>query len=298
MKRFSALLLLALSVVVVVDARAACSPVGMSRAGLETLKASKWAIADDGARNQFALALTACLGDPDPSLRDGIAFEALQFYMRSRLLSDQTMLALGLDLQTKLTLDDPLGFQTPFAALVLSEVARADRVNAFLTGAQRRRLLDSAVAYLVGIRDYRGFDAKEGYRHAVAHCADLLMQLALNTALGKAELVRIRDAVASQVAPEGVSYITGESERLARPILVIAGRKVFSETEWSAWFGSVAGPGALGTWDNWFLSVNGIARRHNLTLFVSTLYVNIDVSADEAFAPMRAGVLSALKALP
>ena len=296
--RFSALLILLLSVAVVSGARAACAPVGMSRTGLETLKTSKWAIADDGARNQLALALTSCLGDTDPGVRDGIAFEALQFYLRGRLLTDETMLALAHDLQAKLTSADPLGFQKPFAALVLSEVARADRVKAFLSSAQRGQLLDSAVASMVGIRDYRGFDAKDGYRHAVAHCADLLMQLALNPALGKSELVRIRDAVAAQIAPEGVSYITGESERLARPILVIAGRKLLSEAEWSAWFATVAGPGALGSWDNWFLSANGIARRHNLTLFVSTLYVNIDVSADEAFAPMRAGVISALKALP
>ena len=130
MKRFSALLLLALSVVVVVDARAACSPVGMSRAGLETLKASKWAIADDGARNQFALALTACLGDPDPSLRDGIAFEALQFYMRSRLLSDQTMLALGLNLQAKLTLDDPLGIPDTIVLNLLRAVRESPEFDA------------------------------------------------------------------------------------------------------------------------------------------------------------------------
>ena len=32
----------------------------------------------------------------------------------------------------------------------------------------------------LSVRDYRGFDAKQGWRHGVAHGADLLLQLSRN----------------------------------------------------------------------------------------------------------------------
>ena len=83
-----------------------CPPAGYDRAALDGLKASEWAVADDAARNALARALTACLGDPDPAVRDGIAFEALQAWMRGGALSAETLAALNTDLQAKLTAPD------------------------------------------------------------------------------------------------------------------------------------------------------------------------------------------------
>ncbi|NWG70897.1 MAG: DUF2785 domain-containing protein [Parvularculaceae bacterium] len=62
----------------------------------------------------------------------------------------------------------------------------------------------------------------------------MLLQLALNPAYGEADLVLIRDAVAAKVAPEGHSYVFGESERLARTVLYAARRGLLSEDEWTA----------------------------------------------------------------
>ena len=95
------------------------------------------------------------------------------------------------------------GFRQPFAALVLAEVARTDRIESWLTPAQRVALVDSAARYVTSVRDYRGFDPKEGWRHGVAHGADLLLQLALNPAVDRAGLDRLLGAVAAQVAPRG-----------------------------------------------------------------------------------------------
>src|SRR5690606_39863095 len=57
--------------------------------------------------------LAECLGDPDSAVRDGIAFEGLQHYMRQNLLTRETLTALSANLQAKLTAPDPLGFQRP-----------------------------------------------------------------------------------------------------------------------------------------------------------------------------------------
>lgn len=275
-----------------------CPPAGMDKAKLLALKSANWEIAEPEARDRLVIELTQCLGNPDPVLRDEIAYEALYHYLRGKLVSDAAMVRLAGILQAQMAAPDPEGFRRPFAAVALAEVARADRITAFLTPEQRKSMLVGATTYMRSISDYRGFDPQTGYRHNVAHGADLMLQLALNPALGKAELFEIRDALAMQIAPNGQSYITGESERLARPILFMAQRNLISEAEWTTWFAQVAGPGEPGKWDNWFRSTDGIARKHNLMAFLSTIYVNVDVSENPGFASLRPGVSAAIKSLP
>ena len=81
-----------------------------------------------------------------------------------------------------LTADDASGdgFAQPFAALALAEVARVDRVAPIFTADERAVLVTAATNYVRSVRDYRGFDDVQGWRHGVAHGADFLMQLVLN----------------------------------------------------------------------------------------------------------------------
>ena len=93
----------------------------------------------------------------------------------------------------------------------LSEVARADRVEAFLTEDERAKLLVEAQHWFINISDYRGFDDDEGWRHAVAHGSDLLMQLVLNPKVDEEGLAR--DCVGGRRAgcAGADAYIHGES---------------------------------------------------------------------------------------
>lgn len=297
MKRFVlAALLLAACATAPAQAQSACPPAGYDRAALEALKANQWSIPDDAARNAFARSLVLCLGHADPALRDGVAYEALAHYMRNGQLSAPTLDWLNTSLQAFLVAPDPQGYQRPFAALVLAEVARTDRVAPWMSAAQRAQLVDASVAYLEGIRDYRGFVAGEGYRHAVAHAADLMLQLVLNANIDRPQLERIRAAIASQIAPGEHFYVNGESERLARPILYMAQRNVFTEAEWTAWFTALAGEET--SWSDWYLSNAGLARRHNITAFVSTIFINARLSTNTAFAALLPGAEAAIRALP
>ena len=274
--------------------QARCLPAaGFSRADLDTLKAAEWQIADDSRRDALARALTACLGDADPTLRDGIAFEAYAHWLRARQLSNETMLWLADDLQARLMAPEGPGFERPFAALVLSEVARADRIEAYMTPERRAQLVDAAVAYFTSVRDYRGFDEREGWRHGVAHGSDVLLQLALNPALGRPELTRLRDAIATQLAPEGHSYTYGESERMMRPIIYIAQRGVFTPEEWQEWLVRETAVSA-----DAFSSQAGLSRRHNMMVFLSLLYMQANLSANEADNALLPGAEAALRALP
>ena len=185
--------------------------------------------------------------------------------------------------------------QQPFAALALSEVARADRIDAYLTEDELVKLLVEAQHWFINIQDYRGFSDADGWRHAVAHGSDLLLQLALNPRIDAEGLRVIVSAVGVQVAPKGHAYIHGESERLARPILFAAGRGVMSEKEWSDWLMKVATPEDP---DKVFASEAGLAWRHNVMGFLQALYMNVVVGSDPKDDVLRPGLEAALKAMP
>jgi hypothetical protein len=277
---------------------AACPPAGYDRAQLQALKARDWAIPSARARYAFALALTDCLASPDPEFRDDLAYQGYFALLRHRQLTDATMLALADNLQARLAAPEGEGFERPFAALILSEVARADRVQPFLTPARRAQLLDASLTWFTAIRDYRGFDDRESWRHGVAHGADLLLQLSLNPAFGRPELTRIRDAVATQISPAGHFYIYGEGQRLANPILYMARRGIFTEAEWTAWFAQVASPAPLASWNDAFSHNADLARVHNVSQFMQVLYVVARIDSTTADDVLLPGAEAAIRTLP
>ncbi len=164
---------------------ATCPPSGITRADLLKLKEQKFEIASADERNAMAVRLLACLADPDPAIRDGVVFEGLSRWLRGKALTPATILALGDSLRETLAGEnDAAGFRLPFAALVLSEVSRADRIEPVFSDEVRQALVELAATSLIRVNDYRGFDAREGFRHGVAHGADLVLQLGVNPKVG------------------------------------------------------------------------------------------------------------------
>ena len=194
--------------------------------------------------------------------------------------------------------EDSAGFTQPFAALALAEVARTDRVQPYFSQQERQELVQTSIDYLVSIDDYRGFHEEEGWRHGVAHTADLLMQLALNDNIGLAEHRAMLTAIATQIAPAGVFYQYGESGRLARPILYIAMQGTIGEEEWSSWLADIAAPHPLASWSDAFSSNAGLAKRHNTSAFLRELYLNASLSQNESLKLLLPGTIAAIKALP
>lgn len=270
-----------------------CPPSGWTRNGLEALRAARFEIADATARERFAEAIMACVDAHDPVLRDGIAFEGVTHLLRAGQLGTATKLRIARDLLARLGQSDPEGFGPPFAALLLSEIIRADMVSTYLPADLRDAIVAAGADYVVNVRDYRGFDAREGWRHGVAHGADLLMQIARNPNIAvRPQLERVRDAVAAQAAPAGHFYIYGEPERLAQPILFLARRRIFSEAEWAAWFMRIAETArqdAVGT-------QAGLARRHNARAFLFAILVSARLDPDADDDVLLSGAEAALRA--
>ncbi|MEO8160170.1 MAG: DUF2785 domain-containing protein, partial [Arenimonas sp.] len=277
----------------------ACPPTGWPAPKLQALKEKGYEIEAAPARQRLALQLLGCLSSPAPALRDGIAFEAWSRWLRADALDLQTRQAGLATLQPRIAPGtvDAAGFGQPFAALVRSELARSDRKQPWLEPAQRAALLESAARYLESVHDYRGFIGGEGWRHGVAHGADLLMQLALNPALDKAQLDRILAAVASQLAPPGQSYVFGEPGRLARPVLFAAARGLHSQAEWQDWFSKIAAP-PTGGWQGAFGSTAGLARRHDVHAFLLEIYLQARDSEEAGIKAMLPALRTQLEAVP
>jgi hypothetical protein len=273
-----------------------CPPASTSTAELRALEADGWSVADDARRAALAVALLDCLADPDPELRDRFALGALTRWLRGGVLTIATVRTVGERALAMLTSPqaDPDGFRAPFSALVLAEVARVDRQRPVWTRAERQAVVEAATGSLRAIRDYRGFDAAQGWRHAVAHGADLLMQLALNPALDRPALDALLDAVAVQATPSTHFYVFGEGERLARPVIFVARRGLHDEAYWTAWFGRIALAGRVEA----PLSPAALARLHNAKTLLLPLYAALQEGDDAALkARLLPGLSAALRTL-
>ena len=252
---------------------------------------------DPAARPALASSLLPCLADPDPTMRDGVAYSALSQMMRSQLIAADTIATLRNELLVMLAAGDETGFARPFAALVLAEVARTDRVSPWMSPEERSALIEAAHAYLATLTDYRGFSDTEGWRHGVAHTADLLMQLSLNPELTRQQAEAILAAIALKVGTPDHAYIFGESERLAAPVMYLARREFFTAEEWTAWFAGLW-PADDPLREAAYSSQAALTKLHNLRAFAQTVYVSAKASNQATYDPVAAGAFALLTSLP
>jgi hypothetical protein len=273
-----------------------CPPAGYTTQQLLEIKQAGFEVDSDEQRNALAIALMACLAEPDPAIRDGVVFEGTALWLRNKKLSTETIDVLYADLLSQLASDsDPNGFQQPFAALLLSEVARTDRVDETFNPERRDELVQAAAGYLAAVRDYRGYSETEGWRHGVAHGADLVLQLVLNPNTGAEQQRQLLAAVAAQVSPAGeVFYIYGESARLARAVFYAHRGGLLNEAEWTDWFAAIADPAPLDAWGSSFSSQSGLAKRHNTLAFLLAMHLNASASEGEQAEALAAMVMQAI----
>ncbi len=228
-------------------------------------------------------------------LREQTAYPALRTWIRGGKLDPAVVRTLRITQLAALQKADGAGLAQPFAALVLADVVHADRLKPFLSGPERSEILQAGTAYLAALRDYRGYDAKEGWRHAVPHSADLMNELAQNPAVGKQEQLLILAAVAAQLAGASAyvpvqSYQYAEGSRMGRAVFNLAARSDLSAAEWETWFNGMA----LTPADRATQSHALFARRHNTRSFLMPLYIAL-VESDNA--AQRERILPFVKAI-
>jgi hypothetical protein len=251
-------------------------------------------------RHASALLLANCLGDPDPKVRDQLAFEGLSALMRSGGFERRTLIELKAALLDRLRRPETTAIAASFSALTLSEIARTDRITPWMRDGERQELVDAAGTFLSGVSDYRAFSDREGFVHAVAHGADFALQLGLNPAITKPQLAALLTAVATQIAPKDprVAYWAGEPDRLARTVVFIAQRKLHTDDEWKAWFVTVMDPKPIPSWDAAFRSEVGIRRHHNVRAFLLSVVASSTAAEDAGIRQLISPARDALKLVP
>ena len=156
--------------------------------------------------------------------------------------------------------------------------------------------VDTSIQYFNNIIDYRGYDETIGWRHAVAHGADLMLQLTLNKKIEKLSLDKMLKALANQItAKNSHFYIYGEPERFARPVIYIFLRQQHSLADWEFFMAEVSSPHPYISWDDVFTSQQGLAKRHNTKSFLHSLYASIKNSENETLKTMVPALETAIE---
>lgn len=267
---------------------------------LNTLKQSKFQIASDGERNLLATKLLFCIGDPRPKIRDGIVYEGLSYWLRNDLLEQSTTKQLFNTLLRLLNEEniDQRNFTQPFAALALSEVVRVDRISPYLTDEERQKAIDITTSYMASIEDYRGFDDQNGWRHSVAHTADIFLQLAINKNITKTQLSQLLNSLVSQVSPKQSHFYTyGEPKRLAMAFTYIVLRGEHTQDEIAQYLSTVVTPTPFKNWNSVYTSNQGLAKLHNTRSFIYSILAITGQSKNPHLQAIQPALNEAIKQL-
>jgi hypothetical protein len=241
-------------------------------------------------------ALFPLLQSPDPFLRDEIGFTGLSAILRRGDASPETLRLLRAELEAELSRRDPAGVAHPFAILALAEIARTDRIEAYMSDAEFAQLVDTAAGYLRSVEDYRGYEPGDGWRHGVAHGADFALQLVLNPRIDKAQLAALAGAIADQVAP-GHAYVFGESRRLARPVLYMAVGGYVPADGWNDWLASLSARPIADNANTDDARLAELTRAHNLRAFLLELYLTASSNDVAELEPLGTAARDALRTL-
>lgn len=259
----------------------------------QAIHANKDQVPAGTTAGQLVPELVAYLGSVDPVRRDGIAFEVLvSWIVKDPKLSPAELKGLLGTLEGNLA--GPLEvrdgvYLRSFSALVLSLIVKRDLDQPFLDDAERRTLLDAAVAYAGRETDLRGHTGKRGWAHAAAHTSDLLKFLAREPSFTDEDRLRVLDgAVALAARTHGGNFHHGEDSRIAIAVIEAVKRGV-PDDKIGPWLGRLAAPLEQPESAQFDPALYGAQRNARNLLF--TLFVQLSVDpkpSEDAKAMLQA----------
>jgi hypothetical protein len=217
----------------------------MSSTFWEQVKANGLKVPDDRPLAELTTELTAMLGDPDPSIRDGIAYPTLTTWISDGIYDDlleglgdgmATGLAVGLAEDGTDTV-----FRRSYSALVLADCIERDNAQQLVSATTLVAWGDCIASWFVRERDLRGWVPGKGWAHTVAHGADALAALAVSQTMGRLELTVLLDVMADRLLlPTGHFLTHGETDRLARATMRVLRRDLVALDVLEPWLARVA----------------------------------------------------------
>lgn len=190
--------------------------------------------------DELTVELTRMLGSPYGHERTDIAATILTTWLERGVYDD---LLTGLGDGMCLGLDTGLGddgadtvFRRSYSALMLSAVVARETEIERLHPDALLRWGDRGIRWLVHERDLRGYIPGNGWAHAAAHGADLLLALSLSRHFREGELMVLLDAVADRLLePTNHRLVHGEEERLAYATMGVLHRNILDMSVLNPW---------------------------------------------------------------
>lgn len=228
--------------------------------------------------------LYSCLHSSDPTQRDEIGYTGWATVLRQAPPSKAVLKSYFTRFSKAIYANEPDadGVFKPFAVLVFSELVRVDRVDPYLSDKQRQLALDTVADYLSVLSDFRAFDQATGWRHGLAHSADVLLQLALNPALNEDQLIQLGNIILANLSANGAPAFThGEPLRLARAMAYTLIRPQVPLAHWQKVLAQHAQPANFDGWGQSYKTETGLVQQHNVRSFYTALLSIIAYQDDE-----------------
>ncbi|MDY7002858.1 MAG: DUF2785 domain-containing protein [Cyanobacteriota bacterium] len=128
-------------------------------------------------------------------------------------------------------------FLRSYSILLLNDLTDFHRHHPYLEEPEIRSRMELYLTYLEKEQDLRGYVSPEkGWSHGIAHVADALGILSLNSYLNDSDLMRLLKAIATKLRqPVPSVYIHSEEERLARATVKICQQNTLSIEQINSW---------------------------------------------------------------
>jgi hypothetical protein len=267
---------------------------------LAELRNANFVIDHKQKRNRIAIDILSCIGHPEPTIRDNTVYQAYSTWLRGDQLEPKIIIQLY-DYITAILVSqnqDEDNYTQPFAALIYSEVLRVDRISPYLNAKQRQKAVDTVINFVSSIKDYRGFDDNQGWRHSVAHSADIILQLSLNKNITKSQLIALAEALIKQVNPKAIHFYTyGEPNRLAMAFTYLMNREELSLNMVQQLLNDITDPMPFKDWQSVYTSNSGLSKIHNVRSFIYSLHALISESQNKKLKQIKPLVTEAIKKL-
>lgn len=217
----------------------------MTSAFWEQVVADGLRVPADRPLDEMTAELTRMLGDPDPHLRDEIAFPTLATWVDEGVYDDLLVgfgdgMCAGLQTGLGETGTDTV-FRRSFSALLVTECIDRDAGQGLVPLDVLLGWGDRVAGWYLREKDLRGFVPGKGWAHAVAHGADALGALARHPRLGRLELTVLLDVIADRLLePTEEIWVCGEPDRLALATMFVLRRDLVELGVLEPWVARIA----------------------------------------------------------
>lgn len=187
------------------------------------VRAEGFEVPADRRLTELVAELSGLLRSPDPVVRDGHAYSILATWIAKGVLGPELLRALGDEMAGRFG-DAEIQART-FAPLILDAIVSV--------GVFEPSWVPPFERWYVAEEDLRGYDAKLGWLHAVAHGADLLGTLGRFPEVEPVEMLRL--GIGRILTPTDYVLRDLEDDRLGHALAVTLTRADLLETDATVW---------------------------------------------------------------